>query len=514
MAYAKQQWLDGSTAAPYGPLSAARLGTIETALFELKQGAIDPMASQYGAKGDGSTDDVAAITAAIADCASGQSLLFRSGASFALASSLTVTKPLNVIAYGATFKPTSAASGRIQIGTSTTPVSGLVWRGGSYDGTGGSNFVWAMNCFFGTGCRLEDFTFSNMPANVNADGVVISGDGRLVSDAATTAGSTSVTSASGAFTSADVGKTVIIWTAGTGGCAFESRITSVTSATVIVLAHPVWLSVTGARMNIATMQNVVVKNIRGTAAGGDSFRCNASACGVDLEDSFFQNSCTSGGTKGGVMSNGAPFVVVKNVGIDGVNGFGIRLMGYKNKAIAPRVRNWPSTNDAIRMCEEGIEVIAPEVQDSKDGGGSGYGIRLSNDSGLSTAPIGMRVTGGNVRGCGGVKIDFVGPNGAAPIRCTIDTTVEGCSQDGVLVGAGSHHSIRGIFANNARDGVHADNITDCTVDAICHGNTGYGVRTTGTSDRWKISGSSRAADNTTGATSLTNAGNNVAALIT
>jgi hypothetical protein len=60
--------------------------------------------------------------------------------------------------------------------------------------------------------------------------------GRSVSDAATTASDTTLTSATAAFTSADVGRMVIVEGGNTGGKEFVSTIESVTSATEVVVA--------------------------------------------------------------------------------------------------------------------------------------------------------------------------------------------------------------------------------------------------------------------------------------
>jgi hypothetical protein len=76
--YTPHTWVDGSVAAPAGGLSAARLTDIENAivasytLYNVKDVA-------FGAKGDGATDDTAAINTAIAALSAGQTLFFPAG---------------------------------------------------------------------------------------------------------------------------------------------------------------------------------------------------------------------------------------------------------------------------------------------------------------------------------------------------------------------------------------------------------------------------------------------------
>lgn len=74
---------------------------------------------------------------------------------------------------------------------------------------------------------------------------------RSVTDAATTASSTTITSASAAFTAADVGRTVVLGTGHLGATStFTAIIASVTNATTVVVTVAPSASVTGATMAI------------------------------------------------------------------------------------------------------------------------------------------------------------------------------------------------------------------------------------------------------------------------
>ena len=75
MTYTEQQWQDGNTSAPYGPISAARLQHIEDGLASIANAGLLPVfnaVTQYGADNTGATEASSqiqsAITAAGAGC--------------------------------------------------------------------------------------------------------------------------------------------------------------------------------------------------------------------------------------------------------------------------------------------------------------------------------------------------------------------------------------------------------------------------------------------------------------
>lgn len=84
---------------------------------------------------------------------------------------------------------------------------------------------------------------------------VLSADNRILTDAVTTATSTTVTSATGAFTSADVGVGINIAGAGAAGATLKTTISSITNSTTVVLALAAGTSVNPATMKIGAMTN-------------------------------------------------------------------------------------------------------------------------------------------------------------------------------------------------------------------------------------------------------------------
>lgn len=108
---------------------------------------------------------------------------------------------------------------------------------------------------------------------------------RSVADAAITTGTTTLTSATAAFTSADVGRSVVVAGAGPGGGGAQSpspgvlctTIASVTNSTTVVLTDPAFATVSGAALSIYTRDT----NIRVT--GGTWARTGVGASsGVGL----------------------------------------------------------------------------------------------------------------------------------------------------------------------------------------------------------------------------------------
>jgi hypothetical protein len=85
-------------------------------------------------------------------------------------------------------------------------------------------------------------------------------DGRQVGDAATTAGTKIVTSATLNATDDDIGKSVLIYKAGTSGATFKSQITAVSSSTSVTVAVNVPTTTAGTLMVVATDDTTAVQN--------------------------------------------------------------------------------------------------------------------------------------------------------------------------------------------------------------------------------------------------------------
>ena len=108
-----------------------------------------------------------------------------------------------------------------------------------------------LTCYSGQHLALTGGTFSLIGCAdemlVNSAAVTAQ---RTVADAATTAASTTITSATAAFTSADVGRAVVIATAGPSGGTLAANIASVTNATTAVLDTAAIDTVTDQSMSI------------------------------------------------------------------------------------------------------------------------------------------------------------------------------------------------------------------------------------------------------------------------
>lgn len=110
--------------------------------------------------------------------------------------------------------------------------------------------------------------------NVRTFGAV--GDGRRVTDAAMTATSATLTSATAAFTSADVGKRVVVWHAGTttgsytAGVAqqLDTTISAYVDATTVTLTNAAVTTVSGARATIATDDSAAINAAIATLTKG------------------------------------------------------------------------------------------------------------------------------------------------------------------------------------------------------------------------------------------------------
>jgi polygalacturonase len=85
----------------------------------------------FGAKGDGVTDDTAAIQRAVTASANG-TLLFPSGYTFAITDDIEVASPITIIGYGATLLQTVAAKTGITVSSSDVTIEGLRVRGTQY----------------------------------------------------------------------------------------------------------------------------------------------------------------------------------------------------------------------------------------------------------------------------------------------------------------------------------------------------------------------------------------------
>lgn len=122
----------------------------------------------YDAKGDGVTDDTAAIQATLDAMGAGDNILFPPG-TYVVSSALVVSKDINILAYGATLKYTGSGNYPMWV---NSEVVNITWFGGTVDGNGVAG---TMVAFGGSGgaaiassavasCAARDIDFINIAA--------------------------------------------------------------------------------------------------------------------------------------------------------------------------------------------------------------------------------------------------------------------------------------------------------------------------------------------------------------
>lgn len=118
----------------------------------------------YGAVGDGTTDDTASIQAAITAASAGSTVFFPLGLTFKITNTLSVTKALTLTGLGATIRQFGTGKGGVAIGASNVLVYGFTFVGRQDTTlTGGENAISAVAASPGsplTGISIRDCTIS------------------------------------------------------------------------------------------------------------------------------------------------------------------------------------------------------------------------------------------------------------------------------------------------------------------------------------------------------------------
>lgn len=222
----------------------------------------------FGAKGDGTTDDGPAIRAAVAAVRSGDTLVFSPGKTYLAAATIEVANKsrISIVASGAALTTTASSDtssvlrvencsdvrvtgGRLfhknrgvrrnaADGLTINQCSDVVVRGVTV------GYVYSMGIRV-AGSRRVTVTGSTVDGSL-ADGIGTYGGQRQSArpDAAMTAGSTTLTSANSRFEAQDVGSTVLVTGAGASGGDLTTTIVSRESASLVVLAAAARTSVT------------------------------------------------------------------------------------------------------------------------------------------------------------------------------------------------------------------------------------------------------------------------------
>lgn len=174
MVYTPQIWIDESTSAPAGPVSAARLGHIETGLRNTASIAYNVI--DYGATGNGTTDDTSSIQAAINAIPITGGVLFFPPGVYKLTSALTIKSYTILVGAGPNTsilnQTSTTAHGVVGVDLTHVGMRDLRITGpGAYTGSGsGVSFTLS-----GTGGNATFYvTISNVyEENFGTDGIAI-----------------------------------------------------------------------------------------------------------------------------------------------------------------------------------------------------------------------------------------------------------------------------------------------------------------------------------------------------
>jgi hypothetical protein len=248
-----------------------------TASVIVRAGVLSPTVdvTEYGATGDGVTDDLAAINQAVTALQDGGALRFPPGKTFLTSDTVTISNKdrISVVGDGAIISCTASGdtSRVMQLrGCVDSTVRGLTVR--HRDAGTRKNDADGLSIFNGYNVTVTDvkvpYAYSIgirlsgcirsavtecLVQDVLADGIGVYGAERVSSspDAAITSGSSILTCASAVFRPADVGAYVQVNGAGAAGAALNTRIVSRQSASQVTLAATASTTVTAAFVRVA-----------------------------------------------------------------------------------------------------------------------------------------------------------------------------------------------------------------------------------------------------------------------
>ena len=113
----------------------------------------------YGAVADGTTDDVTALELAASSADTGATLYLSAG-TYVIGSPFNINKSISVLCDPNAVLLVSG-NGRVDIGSSSTFLSNIIWRGGTIDCAAGNASAYGISAFISSGCLIEDVTIKD-----------------------------------------------------------------------------------------------------------------------------------------------------------------------------------------------------------------------------------------------------------------------------------------------------------------------------------------------------------------